>query len=186
VSTQVAEPQQVVKKQRGRETAADMVRSLGLVVLVILPVWFFAKAPASDEATIRVVDPTSTVSAFSADVPDAPVPGELPESWRATSATYSGVERTLRVGWVTPSEQYAEYAATTGDREDFLEAVVGQQADPAAAVTVGGTEWDVFVEPDGSTSYVQAYGQATVVVGTKRATAGQEELAVLLGSLTTG
>jgi hypothetical protein len=96
------------------------------------------------------------------------------------------VERTLRVGWVTPSEQYAEYAATTGDREDFLEAVVGQQADPAAAVTVGGTEWDVFVEPDGSTSYVQAYGQATVVVGTKRATAGQEELAVLLGSLTTG
>jgi hypothetical protein len=48
------------------------------------------------------------------------------------------------------------------------------------------TEWDVFVEPDGSTSYVQAYGQATVVVGTKRATAGQEELAVLLGSLTTG
>ena len=186
MSTQVAEPQQSLRKNRGRETAADMVRSLGLVVLVILPVWFFAKAPASDEAEIRVVDPTATVSAFAADVPEAPVPGELPDSWRATSATYSGVERTLRVGWVTPSEQYAEYAATTGDREEFLAAVVGEQADAAAPVTVDGTEWDVFVEPDGSTSYVQAYGQATVVVGTKRATADEDELAVLLGSLATG
>lgn len=179
----MAEPQQVVKKQRGRETAADMVRSLGLVVLVILPVWFFAKAPASDEAEIRVVDPTSTVSAFAADVPDAPVPGDLPESWRATSASYAGAERTLRIGWVTPSDQYAEYAASTGDRAEFLEQVVGEQADPAAPVTVDGTEWSSFVEPDGSTSYVRSYGDATVVVGTKRATADEDELAVLLGSL---
>ena len=185
MSTQVAEPQQSLRKNRGRESAADMVRSLGLVVLVILPVWFFAKAPASDEAEIRVVDPTASIAAFAADVPEAPVPSGLPASWQATSAAYSGVERTLRVGWVTPSEQYAEYAATTGDREEFLAAVVGEQADPVGDLAVEGADWQVFEEPDGSTSYVGTYGEATVVVGTKRATAGEQELAVLLGSLST-
>ena len=186
MSTQVAEPQQSLRKNRGRETAADMVRSLGLVVLVILPVWFFAKAPASDEAEVRVVDPTNAISAFSADVPDAPVPAGLPESWRATSAGYSGAERTLRVGWVTPSDEYAEYAASSGDREEFLESVVGQDAEAADGVTVDGVDWASFVEVDGSRSYVRSYGEATVVVGTKRATAPQDELAVLLGSLAAG
>ena len=184
MSTQVAEPQQVVKRKRGRETAADMVRSLGLVVLVIVPVWFFAKAPAQDEAEIRVVDPSAAISAFSADAPDAPVPDGLPESWRATSATYSGADRALRVGWVTPEEEYAEYAASTGAREEFLERVVGDDAEPAEPVTVDGVDWEAFVEPDGSRSYVGSYGDATVVVGSRRATAGDDELAVLLGSLT--
>jgi len=184
VSTQVAEPQQVPRSKRGRETAADMVRSLGLVVLVIVPVWFFAQAPAEDEAVIRVVDPSAAISAFSADVPEAPVPEGLPASWRATSATYSGADRLLRVGWVTAAEQYAEYAASTGVRADFLETIVGDQAEAAEPVTVDGVDWESFVEPDGSRSYVGSYGQATVVVGTKRATATERELAVLLGSLT--
>ena len=186
MSTQVAEPQQEARKKRGRETAADMVRSLGLVVLVIVPVWFFAKAPPQDEAVIRVVDPSGAIAAFSADVPQAPVPDGLPEAWRATSATYSGAEGALRVGWVTPSEEYAEYAASTGSREEFLESIVGEKADPAEPVTVDGVDWQGFVEPDGSRSYVSSYGDATVVVGTKRATASDDELAVLLGSLAAG
>ena len=186
MSTQVAEPKQSLRKNRGRESAADMVRSLGLVVLVIVPVWFFAKAPASDEAELRVVDPTAAIAEFSADVPDAPVPGGLPASWRATSAGYSGAERTLRVGWVTPSEQYAEYAASTGERAEFVESVAGEQAEPVAPVTVDGAEWEVLEEPDGSRSYVGTYGASTVVVGTKRAPASEDELAVLLGSLAAG
>jgi hypothetical protein len=184
VSTQVAEPQQVVKKKRGRETAADMVRSLGLVVLVILPVWFFAKAPAQDEAEIRVVDPTAAIAAFSADVPEAPVPDRLPEAWRPTSATYSGADGTLRVGYVTPAEEYAEYAASTQVPEDFIATIVGDKAESAAPVTVDGVQWQSFVGPDGARSYVGSYGEATVVVGTQRATADEAELAVLLGSLT--
>ena len=182
----MAEPGAGAKKKRGRESAADMVRSLGLVILVILPVWFFAKAPASDEAVLREVDPTAAISQFATDVPDAPVPDELPESWRATSASYTGVERTLRVGWVTPTDQYAEYAATTGDRDEFLETIVGEDADPAGQVDADGRAWESFVDPDGSTSYVGSYGDATVVVGTRRATATEDELAVLLGSLAAG
>ena len=97
----MAEPQQVVKKQRGRETAADMVRSLGLVVLVILPVWFFAKAPASDEATIRVVDPTSTVSAFSPTM-DSRNSSRLPVEAAYSAYSSDGVTQPTRRVRSTP------------------------------------------------------------------------------------
>jgi hypothetical protein len=186
VSTQVAEPQQEARKKRGRETAADMVRSLGLVLLVIVPVWFFAKAPPQDEAVIRVVDPSGAISAFSADVPEAPSRTACPRPGARRRPPTRAPRGALRVGWVTPSEEYAEYAASTGSREEFLESLVGEKAESAEPVTVDGVDWQSFVEPDGSRSYVSSYGDATVVVGTKRATASDDELAVLLGSLAAG
>ncbi len=185
VSTSVDAPP-AAKKKRGRETATDMVRSLGVVFALVVPVWFFAQAPDSDEAGIRVVDPSRSIAAFSADVPAAPVPGALPIGWRATSSTYEGAAGALRVGWVTPAGQYAEYAASTGEREEFLELVVGEDVEQLAAVTVDGASWQQYREPDGSLSLTRTYGDATVVVGTRRATAGLPELEVLLRSLATG
>jgi len=182
VSTQVLE-QAPKKRKRGRETALDMVRSLGLVILVIVPVWFFAKAPLSDEKEVREVDPRSSIDAFAADQPGVPVPGALPDTWRATSSVYSGGDRTLRIGWVTPTTQYAEYSASGAEREGFLEATVGEQVERLSPVTVDGQAWEQLREPDGSISLTRSYGGTTVVVGTKRATAPLPELEVLLRSL---
>jgi hypothetical protein len=179
---QVAPPK---KRRRGRESAADMVRSLGLVMLVVVPIWFFAQAPDSDEAPLREVDPAQSIAAFAADVPAAPVPGSLPAGWRATSASYDGAQTTLRVGWVTPQGEYAEYAASSEPQEEFLELVAGEQVEQLEPVTVGGVAWRQLQEPDGSRSLTRSYGSTTVVVGTRRATAGPEELRVLLGSLAT-
>ena len=184
VSTQVAEPSPPSKKRkRGRETAADMVRSLGICLLVVVPVWFFAQAPESDKAELREVDPARAIAAFAADVPAAPVPGELPAGWRATSSTYQ--EKTLRVGWVTPEGEYAEYAASTGPQEEFLELIAGEEVERLAPVTVGGVQWEQLQDEDGSRSFTRSYGSSTVVVGTKRATADLAELQVLLRSLGT-
>ena len=182
MSTQVQE-QAPKKRARGRETATDMVRSLGLVVLVVLPIWFFAQAPGSDEKELREVDPARSIDAFAADVPDVPVPGRLPQGWRATSASYVGGKTALRVGWVTPGGQYAEYSASTEEREEFLEATVGEQVEPLEAVTVDGVTWEQVREEDGSRSLTRSYGATTVVVGSKRATAQLPELEVLLRSL---
>jgi hypothetical protein len=183
VSTQVEQPVQKASK-RGRETALDMVRSLGLVVLVIVPVWFLAKAPESDEAELREVDPTSAITSFSRDVPTAPVPGDLPDGWRATSAAYDGAAGSLRVGFVTPQEQYAEYAVGTGTAVEVVRGLVGAEAERLEPLTVAGVSWQQWREPDGSISLTRSYGPATVVLGTRRATADRDELAVLLRSLT--
>jgi hypothetical protein len=183
VSTQVREQVAPKKRKRGRETATDMVRSLGLVFLVVLPIWFFAQAPPSDEAELREVDPTRSITAYAADRPQVPVPGALPAGWRATSATYAGGTSELRVGWVTPAQQYAEFSASDAEREEFLEQTVGEDVEQLAPVTVSGEQWQQLREADGSLSLTRSYGATTVVVGTKRATAGLAELEVLLRAL---
>jgi hypothetical protein len=182
VSTQV-EQSAPKKSRRGRETALDMVRSLGLVLLVVVPIWFLAQPPDSDEAELREVDPAGSISAFAADQPDVPVPGALPDGWRATSSSYVGGESALRVGWVTPDEQYAEYSASTAERKRFLESAVGEEVEQLAPVTVDGETWEQLREKDGSLSLTRSYGATTVVVGTRRATAGLPELEVLLRAL---
>ena len=186
MSTSVdAPPAATPKKKRGRETALDMVRSLAVVFALVVPIWFLAQAPDSDEAEIRVVDPAQAVAAFAADVPSAPVPGSLPSGWRATSSTYEGAAGTLRVGWVTPEGQYAEYAASTGPREEFLEQIAGDDVERLEPVLVDGRPWQQLRQEDGSLSLTRSFGDATVVVGSQRATAGLAELEVLLGSLAT-
>ena len=181
VETEVVEP----KKKRGRETAGDMVRSLGLVMLMVVGIWWLAQPPDSDEKRLRVVDPASSVSSFAAAQPTVPVPGALPDRWRPNVATVGAEPDTLRVGWVTPSEEYAEYAASSAPADEFVAAVTGPKAQRLEPVLVAGAPWDSYRDEDGSLSLVRSYGAVTVVVGTARATASVDELRVLAESLAT-
>ena len=171
------------KKKRGRETAGDMVRSLGLVMAGVVVVFFFAQPPDSDTERIRPVDAAGDISALRADVPAAPVPGDLPDRWVSTVSSLTGEPRGLRIGYNTPSGEYAEYAASTAPADQSVEDLTGrgERLDP---VDVGGAAWQQYRDADGSLSLVRAYGAVTVVVGTMRATAPLSELRVLAGSLT--
>jgi len=160
-----------------------MIRSLGVVMVLVVLMWFLAQPPDSDEAELRTVDPSADTAAFTSDVPSAPVPAGLPESWRSTSSTLAA--DTLRIGWVTPDGAYAEYAASTLPAEQFLPDVTGAKAERVEPVQVAGQTWEQYREADGSRSLVRSYGPALVVVGTKRATAELAELEVLAGSLRT-
>lgn len=161
-----------------------MLRSLGLVMVLVVLMWFLAQPPDSDEQELRTVDPAADVAAFTADRPSAPVPTGLPQRWRSTSSTLEA--ETLRIGWVTPDGEYAEYAASTLPVEEFLPDVTGARAERVEPVQVDGQEWERYRESDGSVSLVRAYGPTLVVVGTTRATAGVAELEVLAGSLRAG
>jgi hypothetical protein len=159
-----------------------MLRSLGVVMVLVVLMWFLAQPPDSDEQEVRTVDPFADVAAFTADVPSAPVPAGLPEQWRSTSSTLGA--DSLRIGWVTPDGEYAEYAASTQPAEEFLPDITGK-ARRLEPLRVAGQTWEQYREADGSLSLVRPYGPALVVVGTSRATAGVAELEVLADSLET-
>ena len=168
-------------RKRGREAAGDMVRSLGIVLVIVLFVWFFARPPASDEKEVRVVDPTSDVQSFAAAVPGSPVPRSMPAGWRSTVSRYEPGAALLRVGWLTPAGHYAEYAATPRPTARFLADITGD-APAAEAVDIGGTSWQQY-RKDSVISLVHVFGTTTVVLGTVRDTATLDELRVLAGRL---
>ncbi|MDT7571974.1 MAG: hypothetical protein QOE05_2148 [Actinomycetota bacterium] len=158
-----------------------MVRSLGIVLAIVLFVWFFARPPHSDEKKIRVVDPTSDVQAFTSAAPGAVVPRRMPASWKQTVSRYESDAELLRLGWVTPAGHYAEYAATTRPTRTFLADITGQAAQ-ADAIDIDGTSWTQYHKGD-ALSLVHAFGSTTVVLGTLRDTATLAELRVLAGRL---
>jgi hypothetical protein len=169
------------KSKRGRETAADMVRSLGLVMLLVVPLWFLAQPGGDAEQRIRVVDPAPDIAAWTDAVPGAPVPGQ-PEDWKQTVSDYQRSPAGLRLGWNTARGRYAEFAATSGPAEPFLEELVGR-APSDGMVDVDGVPWRQHTEEDGSISLVRQADGVTVVVGTHRATAYLDELYELAGSV---
>jgi hypothetical protein len=168
--------------KRGRESATDMVRSLGLVLIIVGVVFFLARPPGSDAKKVRVVDPSSDVQAFSAAVPGGAVPHALPAGWRSTVSQYDRDTGELRIGWVTPHGQYAEYAARPHGTPAFVSDITGR-AQQAGIVQIEGAPWTEY-RRDKAVSLVRAYGSTTVVLGTLRDTASLDELRVLAASLT--
>lgn len=163
------------KKKRGRETAGDMIRSMGLILLIIIPVWYLAQPPDSDEAEIRVVDPSADVAAHRQALPGVAVPGVLPPEWQPTSSTLE--PGALRIGWVTPSEQYAEYASSTAGPA-FLEQITGAGS-VVGTLDVGGVTWQEYRDAEDHTTLVREVAGATVVVGGVRETVDDAELRTL-------
>lgn len=177
--TTTAAPPAPAKKKRGRETAVDMLRSLGLVLVPVVVIWFFAQPPSSDEKRIREVDQSGEVSAWQGSTATAPVPS-APSAWTPTVSVFDG--STLRLGWNTDGGRYAEFAATTSGGEPFVQDVVGE-AEEDGTVEAGGATWRRFVELDGSVSLVREVGGVTLVVGTRRASAPEDELTALAASV---
>jgi hypothetical protein len=174
------------QRKHGRETAADMLRSLAVIMLLVVPMWFLAQPPDSDEQRVRVVDPAGDVAAFRAEVPQAPVPAALPEEWQPTSSTLQADPDALRIGYVTPDGEYAEYAASTDERPELLAELTGEKAAQLDPVQVDGASWQQYRDGDGSLSLVRSYGPAVVVVGSLRSTAQLPELQALAASLERG
>jgi hypothetical protein len=95
----------------------------------------------------------------------------------------AGPER-LSIGHVTPADDYAEFAASTGPTVDVVAELTGK-APRTGTVDVGGVAWDSYRDADGSLSLVRVFDDVTVVVGTLRATASVEELSVLAAAVRT-
>jgi hypothetical protein len=179
VSTAPTAPRRASK--RGRETAADMVRSLGLILLVVVPMWFLAQPGPDAAQPVRLVDQASDRTAWTSTADPAPLP-EPPSDWRATVTQYSGSPVALRLGWLTTDDQYVEFAATTAGGTEYVDDLTGD-AEEQGSARLGGATWRRFAEPDGSVSYVRETGGVTVVVGTRRTTATEDDVAALAATV---
>ncbi len=179
------------KKKRGRESSGDMVRSLGLVMILVVALWFFAQPSPGDSKAFRDVDPAADLTAFLDVAPGAPVPATVPTGWHATVTDLAGDPVTLRIGYLTDHDSYVEYAAFPGGDDKVLRSLVGADATPVDGLTIDGVAWDRYQEADGSVSLVRGQarlgadgGAVTIVVGTTRTTASSDDLAKLASDLT--
>jgi hypothetical protein len=163
------------KKKRGRESARDMLLSLGVVFLLVVPLWFFGQASPSDSKSIRPVDAAGALTDFARDT-QGPVP-TTPQGWVVNVQAYDG--GVVRVGYVL-GERYAEFSGAVGTA--FLADATGK-GKKVSSLDINGVPWDVYESADAHESLVRAFGNVTVLVGGVRETATQDELQVLAATI---
>lgn len=148
-------------------SVADLLRSLvPLTALILLVVWLYSP---NEGNPITVVDPTSEL-AYAATLAGFEVLAaqDLPAGWRPTSAVLSPRDAvgpyTVRVGYVSPQDEFAQVVQTDRDRADLLEDVLGSGVVTVGPVDVGGVAWDGLRTADGETALVRAEAASTVLV----------------------
>jgi hypothetical protein len=135
-------------KPRGRETVADMVRSLAVVgavvaALFLVVVW---QRPEVQGDIRPPVDVAAAVAAVQSTGPFPVLAPSPPDSWTATSAWFEpsspdvsgGV---LHVGYETASGSYAEVKQTDADRADAVAAYADRGVPAGGQVELSGLTW---------------------------------------------
>lgn len=173
-ATRAAAP---AKRKRGRESAGDMVRSLGVVMILVVALWFFGQASPSDSHRVRPVNPTQELADFARSAPGVPLPRTVPAGFVPNVSVLSPAG--LRVGFVIGTDHFAEYAASR--EASFVADQTGRGAS-VGTVDVAGEPWQ-HLRSAGHDSLVKAFGAVSVVVGGVRDTATVGELTALARSL---
>lgn len=176
---------EVPVKKHGRETVRDMLLSLAVVMAVVIVIYVFTR-PTGDDA-VKVVDPGPTVtSAETAADYDLVAPKDLADSWRTTSATFDtegevegATETELRLGYVTPSDEFALYVQSDAAYEDVLKEEL-RNPEQTGTERIAGEEWARYRTRGDETALVHRHPESTLVV---TGNASLEELTALAASL---
>lgn len=173
----------MAERTAARQTAADMGRSLGLVLLIVLVLLLVGPArtlifPGDNKAA--PVSYTDQAAGFTRLAHTrVVVPAALPSDWRANAADLSHTRRfgtRLHIGWVTPGQRFAGLDESDGDPTVLMRAVLGKAgATVVGSRSLGGGTWDLRRSSKGETALTRAFGAVTVVV-TGSATGDQLDL----------
>jgi hypothetical protein len=171
-----------------RKSFADMVRSLGLMAVIVAALLFIGARylimPGSAERP-PAADYTSVLQDFPR-VTGAPVlaPGSLPTTWRANAARLTGPAAgamQLHIGWAVPGSRYAGLDEATGSPAALISSVLGGRGQQVSGTaTIDGVVWQQRTSSLGERAYSRQVGTVTVVV-TGNAT--DPELRLLAGGL---
>jgi Protein of unknown function (DUF4245) len=170
------------RNARMRQTVGDMARSMAVVLAVVAVIMLLAWRP--DPEPIKVVDVGPVIALAAAQAPFAVrAPSGLPDGWRATSARWEPTEESgdvpvLHLGYVTPSDQYAQVSQSTARSAAYLDEQTAGGI-PAGGLTIGNVAWEKQAT-DARRSLVMAGGTTLTVVS---GSADWNELAELAASL---
>jgi hypothetical protein len=174
----------VAKRLRGFETLGDMVRSLGLVLVVVAVILLLIWRPKPDE--VKPVDPGPALTQARLSAPyDVYAPEPAPAGWTPTVARFEPAppSNDWTLGFVTASDEYAAVSQTDGGLQALLDAVA-PDAEPAGEATVNGQAYQRWEAPGQSRrALAAAVSGSVLVVG---GTAGWPELERLAASLRPG
>ena len=172
----------MANQKRGTELISDMLRSLAVVGVVIVPLWLLI--PHHSKQKVTVVDYSTALSQARRLTPHHIVaPQFLPATWRPSNVTTSGGNGkpvVFHLGYVTPTNQYASLDESDGDVDAFLQSLLGKKPSPLADVHVGAADWRSRRGTDGRVALVSPSSPVTVVV---KGTASVAELTTLAASL---
>jgi Protein of unknown function (DUF4245) len=158
-------PMSSTSSSRGNPSIGDILRSVGVLVLVILAIWgvgkFFTQKPDSPTPT---VDYASTVKSARPAADFALLaPPSLPAGWKATSVSFN--PKAWHLGVLTNAGDYIglEQAKITLARSVAQFAKGGKSAGRA---TIGSQTWHVRKGPKNYVTFVRTQdGLTTLVTG---------------------
>jgi hypothetical protein len=177
---------EVAKPRRGRETVFDMVRSFGLMVVVVGVTLLFVPSLLHPSAKDRfpTFDSSGVVEGFHQVAgATALVPRSLPAGFKATAGSLTGPSTAehLHIGYAAPGSSYAGLDEAVGPTSELVGSVLGAAgATGHGTVAVDGVAWQRRTSSRGETALVHRTGRITVVV---TGSASQPVLVALAASL---
>ena len=169
-------------KKRGTEVISDMLRSLAVVGVIIVPLWLLI--PHHTQQRVTVIDySTALAQAQRLSSHELRAPAGLPATWRATSVSTSGGDGhpvVFHLGFVTPDGDYASLEESNGPEDAYLVTLLGKTPKGLNDVQVGPTAWRSLRGTNGRVALISPSTPMTVVV---TGTARLSELTTLAASL---
>lgn len=173
-------------RRAARMSAANMLRSLGPLVLLCLVIVAFTNLRDKPDERVQTVDPSSTVhlAAARAGYP-VQAPAGLARGYLVTSARTNagnaqpGGPVTLEIGYLTPRKQYAGFVESDDPRAQPVHDVL-DGATPQGSVDIAGLAWTRSTTKRGETALSRTVGTVTLLVS---GSAVEKELETVAGAV---
>ena len=167
----------------GKLTAANMLRSLLPLVVMVLAMAYFCSP--QDLHPVIEIDPSNSIR-YAASLAEIGLPlPELAETWRPTSVDVAAPADgqpgpvTLTIGYLTPSEEFARYVVSTDPASTLIDDLLND-ANRVGRLTIAGQSWMMFTTNRGEQLYLRTDGDLRLVV---TGSAGEAEIRTLAESL---
>ncbi|MYV74854.1 DUF4245 family protein [Streptomyces sp. SID1046] len=152
---------------KGKQTVWDMVRSLGVIGIVVAGIYLFVPHDEKADPTRTVDYRVETLTARRAAPYPVAAPVGLQEQWRATSVTYERKNANAwHLGFLDPEQQYAAVEQSTDTSAKYLAKVTQHATATGQTQQIGDLTWERWDGEKYDALVRQEQGYVTVVTGT--------------------